>query len=51
MTGATLDEPVVIPQLLLVDDDRDLLLALRLQLEGTVRLGSSAAGMRYCRHE
>ena len=33
MTGTTPDAPVVLPQLLLVDDDRDLLLSLRLQLE------------------
>lgn len=33
MTGLMLEESAVIPQLLLVDDDRDLLLSLRLQLE------------------
>jgi DNA-binding response OmpR family regulator len=33
MTGSVMHESVVIPQLLLVDDDRDLLLSLRLQLE------------------
>jgi DNA-binding response OmpR family regulator len=33
MTGTATYEPAVIPQLLIVDDDRDLLLSLRLQLE------------------
>ncbi len=47
MTGSVIYEPLVLPQLLLVDDDRDLLLSLRLQLEADgFRVLSAESGRR-----